>query len=215
MLRTLLIPFIGLLYFIGLVLYFFDSRSEFAQQSTEIFLVVIDVFILILVYSRFGNLRLYIFSLLVFVVTFICEVFGANFGWIFGDYDYGNIFRIKMMNVPLIIGVNWVILIFASGSLSGNFTKSSKLLHALLSGGILVLLDILIEPVAIYYGYWQWLGNNIPLQNYVAWFLLASGFIFIANFFKLDYQSKELNIFLIINFLFFVLLNGEIALAQD
>ena len=40
----------------------------------------------------------------------------------------------------------------------------------------MVLLDVLIEPFAVYYGLWVWEGRVLPsLANYVAWFFGGCG----------------------------------------
>ena len=37
----------------------------------------------------------------------------------------------------------------------------------------MVGLDFLIEPVAISLDFWSWQGGQIPLQNYIMWFLIS------------------------------------------
>ena len=37
----------------------------------------------------------------------------------------------------------------------------------------MVMLDILIEPVAIQLDFWNWRDIDVPIQNYIMWFLAA------------------------------------------
>ncbi len=37
----------------------------------------------------------------------------------------------------------------------------------------MLLMDLLIEPVAIHLGYWSWTGGDIPIQNYLSWFVIS------------------------------------------
>ena len=67
----------------------------------------------------------------------------------------------------------------------------------------MTLLDILIEPVAIRLDFWSWTEGIIPLQNYVAWYVI-SALLFVAFF---SFRFKKNNIIapllLILQFLFF------------
>ena len=47
---------------------------------------------------------------------------------------------------------------------------------ALLISLFMLIFDVFMEPAAVKLGYWRWLGDSIPRQNYLAWFLLAFAF---------------------------------------
>ena len=72
---------------------------------------------------------------------------------------------------------------------------------------MMVTLDLLIEPVAIRYDFWQWAGSDIPLRNYLSWYLIS--FFLHVIFQKLDFsKNNPLAIkLLIIEMAFFVSLN--------
>jgi hypothetical protein len=36
------------------------------------------------------------------------------------------------------------------------------------------MFDWIMEPVAIRLDYWTWAGGDIPMQNYFAWFVIAT-----------------------------------------
>ena len=78
----------------------------------------------------------------------------------------------QLFNVPLIIGVNWFILTIGTRACSNWFTESI-LLQIVFAAIIMVGLDLLIEPIAIKYEFWNWGQNEVPKQNYFMW-LIAS-----------------------------------------
>lgn len=114
-------------------------------------------------------------SFLVGVAGFFLEVDGVQTGLIFGEYSYGNVLGPKMMEVPLILGLNWFFMVYCSTQIAGLF-KLPMVPTALLAGGIMTGYDLILEPNAIAMGYWHWHNGEIPLQNYIAWFVAGSLF---------------------------------------
>jgi len=109
------------------------------------------------------------------VLGFWLEVAGVATGVIFGAYTYGDVLGPTLWNVPLMLGINWAWLTYLSVQLALRVTRQ-KLLAAMLSSALLVLMDIFLEPVAIYLGMWTWANELPPTQNYVVWGL--AGFLF-------------------------------------
>ena len=50
-----------------------------------------------------------------FAVGVSVEIMGINTGILFGDYTYGDVLGFKLRDVPVLIGVNWFIIIYCSG----------------------------------------------------------------------------------------------------
>ena len=109
---------------------------------------------------------------LTFLAGYFVEVAGVITGVIFGEYSYGATLGFKLWEVPLAIGLNWAVLIYATGLLSDKL-PIPKGMRAVVGGLLMVLLDLLIEPVAIKLDFWSWASESIPLQNYVAWFVIS------------------------------------------
>ncbi len=147
------------------------------------------------------------FTIIVYVGSFLVEMLGTNTGLIFGDYGYGNTLGYKLWNTPLMIGVNWFILVYSAGCALTRLKLHSQVVFAGIGASILVLLDLLIEPVAMRFDYWQWSGNEIPLQNYLAWWMLSFIFMLIFNRLHFNKQNIVAVSLLIVQFLFFILLN--------
>ena len=109
----------------------------------------------------------------VFTIGFGLEIVGVETKLLFGNYNYnGSILGTQVFNVPLIIGVNWFILTIGTRACSNWFTESI-LLQIVFAAILMVGLDLLIEPIAIKYEFWNWGQNEVPKQNYLMW-LIAS-----------------------------------------
>jgi uncharacterized membrane protein len=116
------------------------------------------------------------FAALAWLVGYGIEVAGVHTGVIFGSYQYGDTLGLKVFDVPLMIGVNWLLLTYTAGELVRKMPQMHRLFKALLTAALMVGLDFLIEPVAIRLDFWTWEGGDIPIRNYVAWYIVA-GFL--------------------------------------
>lgn len=139
-----------------------------------------------------------------FLIGFFVEVLGVYSGLLFGEYHYGKTLGFQFLEVPLIIGVNWVLLVVSSFAVSSYFV-SNPILKVVLSSIIMVLLDLMIEPVAIRLHFWHWQAEVIPLQNYLMWFLVALLMNWILTFNRFKFNVKLGFGLLISQVLFFTL----------
>jgi uncharacterized membrane protein len=118
--------------------------------------------------------RTIIFSAVTIMLAgYFVEVLGVHTGIIFGPYHYGHTLGWQIINVPLIIGLNWFVLVYTVSSLLRHV--QSLIVFAGLGAGILAGLDWLMEPVAIRLDFWQWETSGIPVQNYIACVLFIPG----------------------------------------
>ena len=139
-----------------------------------------------------------------FLIGFFVEVLGVYSGLLFGEYHYGKTLGFQLLEVPLIIGVNWVILVVSSFAVSSYFVSNS-ISKVVLSSFIMVLLDLMIEPVATRLDFWHWQTEIIPLQNYLMWFLVALLMNWILTFNQFKFNVKLGFGLLISQVLFFTL----------
>lgn len=149
----------------------------------------------------------FITAITIAIAGFIVELLGVTTGAIFGEYTYGATLGLKLAQIPLITGLNWFILIFSLGSFLKRKFKHRPIIKSLTGAFILVVTDILIEPVAIAYNCWSWTGSYIPLQNYVAWFVIS--FLMLRFYFAMDFRkSNSVGLLLFITqFIFLAILN--------
>ena len=156
---------IGILHAVGTFGTLIPATSDLTVSLTPINLLISS---LILFYHGSRSKETILFLALSYSVGLIVEILGVQTGFPFGSYTYGIILGPKILGAPLIIGINWFMLAFATGSLSHKLSIH-PILKAALAASLMTLMDLLIEPVAIALEYWQWEGDSIPLSNYIAW----------------------------------------------
>ena len=101
-----------LFHVIGLAgLLFFNTSFFLAATPINLLLS----FALLIWTQKEKNLSFFLFVLLCFGVGVAVEITGINTGILFGDYTYGNVLGYKVQNVPVVIGINWFIIIYCSG----------------------------------------------------------------------------------------------------
>ena len=205
---------------IGLVgILFFDTN--FFIQSTPFNLLL--SFALLIYTQADKNIAFFLLIAAVFTIGFFSEVLGVNTGLIFGDYAYGKVLGFQWLNVPLLIGVNWFIIIYCSGictqtlllrvikKVAAGSKEPPILLRAMsviVDGATLaVVFDWLMEPVAVKLGFWTWLGDGtIPLYNYICWFIISMLLLTIFHLCKFSKENKFAVNLLLIQALFFLIL---------
>lgn len=103
-----------------------------------------------------------------FIVGFGIEVLGVHTGLIFGEYTYGENLGIKVFEVPLIIGVQWVLLSYSAKEI-GKVFKMPFFVMLPLAIIVMVGLDIKMEQMAPILDFWEFNGGVAPIQNFTAW----------------------------------------------
>jgi putative membrane protein len=106
------------------------------------------------------------------VSGFFIEVAGISTHQIFGNYTYGETLGLKVFDTPLMIGINWAILVFATGSVVQPLSVSVPI-KIFFAAVLMVFYDILMEFTAPILGMWTWEEGVVPARNYVAWFIIA------------------------------------------
>lgn len=162
---------------------------------------------LLMNFHRGWNLPFLGFSAIAFLTGMVTEIIGVQTGLIFGDYYYGTALGTKIWGVPLIIGLNWFLLVYVTGEWLHQKIQNHWIAAAL--GAILMVgIDFVIEPVAISLGFWTWTADIIPLKNYLGWFFIAFGLQVAYRHFKFKKQNR-LSPFLFLNLvLFFAILSA-------
>lgn len=145
---------------------------------------------------------------LCFITGVLIEIAGVQTGLIFGDYQYGPVLGPKIFGTPLMIGVNWTMLVYGAGSVINRLLSDTLpiWIKAAFGAILMTLLDVLIEPVAMELNFWSWKDHIIPVQNYIAWFFVALPLL--AAYFKLlgKTTNKVAILLFILQFLFFGIL---------
>lgn len=174
---------------------------EFVDRSYVYYTPWVILLIFVILIAKIFTTRNWNFILILSIIGlmgFLIEVIGVETKIIFGTYYYGDTLGIKLLHVPLVLGINWIIVAWGALSLSYILLKNfkikfnsfrSKFLLVFLSSIFTVLFDFVLEPVAISLGFWFWSAGKIPLQNYLAWFLIT----FFFNTLIILFAKNELN----------------------
>jgi putative membrane protein len=163
-------------------------------------------FIVILLSDRKNITGLLVFSLIAFLIGYGSELIGVHTGALFGNYWYGANLGLKLMEVPLIIGVNWGVLAVTSASLTEKITDKLSV-RIVLNSFLMVFFDFIMEPVAMKSDFWSWENNEIPLYNYICWFVVSLIIQFILLFFFKFESNKVFKSLFMIQLIFFLILN--------
>ena len=158
------------LHIVGIVGTILPATRALTVSLTPINLMVS---LAILLFSFDYSRRLITISLIIFAAGYLLEVAGVKTGILFGQYAYGPTLGFSVFDVPLVMGVNWVMLCLAFSAISLYFFQNFWL-KVLTAALLMVMLDVLIEPVAIKLDYWQWEGDVIPFRNYLTWFIASA-----------------------------------------
>ncbi len=180
-----------------------DSRDQFLSLS---FFNLILSFAILLFGRTAHSIQFYLFIACCFLTGMLVEWIGIHTGILFGDYAYGANLGKKVFGVPLVIGINWSMLVLASGSFFAH-TSWKPWLKGLTAAALMTGLDILMEPVAMKSDYWQWANDTIPIYNYVCWLIISWGLLWIGFYFKFIEKNKVSKALFILLVVFFALLN--------
>jgi len=124
-----------------------------------------------------------------FFTGILVEAIGVQHSFVFGSYYYGENLGLKIFNVPLLIGINWAILVFITAVIS-NKISNHFFLKAAFGSALMVSLDIFMERVALAFDFWHFTNGHPPLRNFVTWFLVAFILHAIFQYFKLKGNIK-------------------------
>jgi len=195
---------VSLFHAVGIVGLALPVSKPVFQQLTPFHLLMSTG--LLLYFHRGWNLPFLGFFALAFLTGMAAEIIGVQTGLIFGDYYYGTALGTKVWGVPLIIGLNWFLLVYLTGEWLHEKIQNHWVAAAL-GALVMVGIDFVIEPVAILLDFWTWTSQSIPIENYLGWFFIAFGLQVSYRYINFKKENR-LSPFLLLNLvLFFALLS--------
>ncbi len=207
--ETILILILLIFHLVGIIGMNLPSyRNQILSLSSMNLWISFGVIIL----SRKSNfIPFLLFFALSFTLGMTFEIIGVKTGILFGEYYYGSNLGAKIAEVPIVIGLNWAILAVCAGNLLHKL-KINIIFKMIIASLLMVFLDFLLEPIAIKSDYWHWKNGEIPIYNYICWFVLSLPISYLylnSKIFKvkLNEQNKVSNVLYLIFVLFFGILN--------
>lgn len=157
-------------YAVGLLLWLLPpTRGVFVAITPLTLLCTTAV---VLVFHRAWNRRTVAWFAFVVVSAFALEWQGVHDARIFGPYAYGPGLAPLVEGTPLIIGLNWLWLVYASHDLAARLTRNPVL--RIVAGSLLMIAyDAVMEWAAPAMRMWHFEGGYAPLRNFAVWFVAA------------------------------------------
>jgi bisanhydrobacterioruberin hydratase len=168
----------------------------------------------IIVFHQTDNLRKDTLTFLsIFITGFLIEAAGVYTGKIFGNYSYGTGLGIKVLNTPILIGINWVVLVYCTAVITEK-PAMPALWKILIASSIMVFYDVIMEQVAPAMNMWSFKDGFAPAGNYIAWFVLAVIFHSFVKLAGVKIMNRQAPFIFYIQTVFFIILTIFFKLAQ-
>lgn len=157
------------------------------------------------------NKQLWLCVTFIILAGFIIDVVAVSTGKIFGAYIYSEHLGYKLADVPLIVGINWLIQIFTVGAVFKKRFKHQRNLKSAIGAAIILLIDVLMNPVASHFNLRNWTDQTVPLQNYVVVYIIS--FLLLRMYYELKFRKSNPVAFtlLICEILFLIGINVTLA----
>lgn len=205
----------------GVIGILYSPYSEWFIKNTPLNLLLMAV--LLIWNQQKINQSFMLFFACCFLTGMIAEMIGVNSGMLFGAYSYGKILGFKIAGVPILIGLNWFVVVYSCIVLieqihewfnnkyaaAGMPLMPERLLNLsiIIDGALLAtFFDWIMEPAAVKLGFWQWESAAIPIFNYACWFIISALLICVSRKLKLPKRNDFAVHLLIIQTLFFLTL---------
>jgi putative membrane protein len=134
---------------------FVVNPSFFSPFTPYTLLLTCFVF---LIHSPLADKKFLVAFFSIAFLGFIIEVIGVKTGLIFGKYSYGNGLGYKLLNVPMVISINWAMLICA-GIIVVSSIFANKITVLIVAALLVTLIDLVIEQVAPKLDFWEFEGG--------------------------------------------------------
>lgn len=157
-------------YAVGLLLWLLPpTRGLFVAITSPALLLTVAA---ACVFHPSWNRRTVVWFACIFVSAFVLEWAGVHDDRIFGRYAYGPGLAPLIDGTPLIIGLNWLWLVYASHDLVARVVRGP--VFRVVAGSVaMVAYDLAMEWAAPAMRMWQFDGEYAPLRNFAVWFAVA------------------------------------------
>lgn len=196
--------FIYLIYIVGIIGHLTSPLLTYMKLLTPLTLLLTGGVVLFSSMNK-ASKNFILWVLVTYITTLLLEVIGVKTGLVFGSYRYGDTLGFKFLDVPMIIGFNWTMVILGAILLSEKIFNKKKFI--IISASVLAtIFDFFMEPTAIKLGYWNWSNIFVPIQNYLAWFIISLAFTILYLRMGINLKSDLPIKFFVTQFIFFIIL---------
>lgn len=230
-----------------LVVNIISAPIIYLTRDLVIFPIILQIVLLCLAFASFyllyksTNIKLAIIIFLVIgIYGLLIETISIKTGFPYSRFNYSDMMGYKVADiVPYTIFLIWPTLVISAYSLS-EFISKKGISKIVITTLLLLLLDLVFDPVATELGFWIWeepgLYYGVPFLNFIGWifsalisasfayFILAKNLIenkyliliYIGNLLLWTFLSIRLGIYIpiIISILIFVVLFKKYKLVK-
>lgn len=157
-------------YAVGLVLWLLPlTRGLFVAITTPSLLLTTTAALL---FHRGWNRRTVGWFAFIVVSAFLLERAGVHDPRLFGPYAYGPGLAPLVDGTPLVIGLNWLWLVYATHDTAARLVRNPWL-RIIAGSAMMVGYDLAMEWAAPAMRMWHFDGDYAPIRNFVLWFVAA------------------------------------------
>ena len=202
--QTTVAVLLAIFFSVGLVGMLLPATNSFFLQLTPLALLL-SFTVLALSDESKQRGKLIAYLLFIYLSSYAIEVAGVHTGLLFGAYSYGDNLGLKLWETPLIIGANWVFLLYTTAAIIEK-TRMRSVMKILLASLAMLVYDIVMEQVAPRMDMWSWKEVAVPLQNYATWFAIAIAFHIGLQLLKIKIRNGLALAVLLCQFILFLML---------
>ncbi|MCB0737379.1 MAG: carotenoid biosynthesis protein [Bacteroidetes bacterium] len=177
---------VSIIYAVGIIGFLLPEWNAIIKAATP--LNILFCTIILGLFHRHFSRDFILWVLMVAFGGWLIEVAGVATGVLFGEYLYGDNLGPKVFGVPIMMAINWLMLTYMAADISSRL-KQGIWLKSAVGASLMVAYDFLLEPIAIHFNMWIWAQTEIPLQNYLAWYVF--GFLFQILFHRFIKHSQN------------------------
>lgn len=173
---------------LALVMYFPIHMKTAYDSYVSMFFVLLLALPVFYGVFKFGDLKLKLTLIILSLFALFIETVGILTGFPYSSFYYLDSLGIKIFSTtPIVLLLTFSPLVFGAIYYATKISNKKSLIF-IYSVLFLVILDLILDPVAVALNYWVWVNDGIyysvPFQNYLGWIFSSSIVVAIYYYFN-------------------------------
>jgi bisanhydrobacterioruberin hydratase len=181
-----------------------DSHDYFVPYISVLYFAT---GILLLYFHKGWSPSFLLFLLIILVAGFLIQFVAVKTGLVYGPIRYGTTLGPKLLGVPVIATLNEFVILYCMGFFVKRLKIKQVFIASLLGALIILLINILVEPVALFLKFYSWSEHMFVFHNFGARFLISFAFLYLFNSMKFPKKNDIYLYVLLMEILFFMVIN--------
>ncbi len=177
------------------------------------FAILLSIFFLVMFHEPEPDRKTLTAFAIIFAGTWGIEAIGVATGAVFGSYNYGSGLGLKLLDTPLLIGLNWLFLIYVTSCITDGI-PGNRVIRIIIAALLMVLYDFIMENVAMDLDMWSFNGGMPPVKNYIAWFVIALIIHAVIKLTGITFRNRIATFIFVLQSLFFIILISLFKLSE-